>query len=74
MLTEDQQLAILWLYVDGTEVVAAYKNFSSQYYSTYGYSAGLSLTYSFDLTAASDDVANGKFSNWTGAISLKWRL
>lgn len=62
------------LYVDGTEVEAAYKNFSSQYYSTYGYATfPISLAYSFDLTAASDDIANGKFSNWTGAKEIKWQ-
>ena len=63
------------LYVDGTEVQNAYKNFSSQYYSTYGYGVfPITLAYSFDLTAASDDVANGKFSNWTGAKEIKWRV
>ena len=62
------------LYVDGTEVSSAYKNFSSQYYSTYGYAEfPVCLAYSFDLTAASDDVAYGKFSNWTGAKEIKWR-
>jgi len=62
------------LYVDGTEVDTAYKNFSSQYYSTYGYAEfPISLTYSFDLTAASDDIVNGKFSNWTSAKEIKWR-
>lgn len=63
------------LYVDGTEVQNAYKNFSSQYYSTYGYGIfPITLAYSFDLTAASDDVANGKFSNWTGAKEIKWQV
>lgn len=63
------------LYVDGTEVQNAYKNFSSQYYSTYGYAVfPISLAYSFDLTAASDDIANGKFSNWTGAKEIKWQV
>ena len=61
------------LYVDSTEVQNAYKNFSSQYYTTYGYAEfPVSLTYSFDLTATSDDIANGKFSNWTGAKEIKW--
>ena len=61
------------LYVDSTEVQNAYKNFSSQYYSTYGYAEfPVSLTYSFDLTSASDDIANGKFSNWTGPKEIKW--
>jgi len=63
------------LYVDGTEVDTAYKNFSSQYYSTYGYAGfPICLAYSFDLTAASDDIANGKVSNWTGAKEIKWRV
>jgi len=63
------------LYVDGTEVQNAYKNFSSQYYSTYGYAVfPISLAYSFDLTAASDDITNGKFSNWTGAKEIKWQV
>tara|TARA_R100000278_G_scaffold25006_1_gene23090 strand:+ start:13275 stop:13859 length:585 start_codon:yes stop_codon:yes gene_type:complete len=63
------------LYVAGTEVEAAWKSFSSQYYSTYGYAVfPISLAFSFDLTAASDDIANGKFSNWTGAKEIKWMV
>lgn len=61
------------LYVGGTQVSNAYKNFSSQYYSSYGYSTfPICLRYVFDLTAGSDDVANGKFSTWTDAREIKW--
>jgi len=61
------------LYVDSTQVTAAFKTFSSQYYSSYGYATfPITLTYTFDLTATSDDITNGKFSSWTGAKEIKW--
>jgi|TARA_R110000803_G_scaffold126186_1_gene193652 hypothetical protein len=61
------------LYVDSTQVTAAFKTFSSQYYTSYGYATfPITLTYTFDLTATSDDITNGKFSSWTGAKEIKW--
>ena len=62
------------LYVDSTEVQAAYINFAS----SYGYSSSYEyailqgrMRFVFDLTAASDDIANGKFSNWTTGKTIK---
>lgn len=60
------------LMVDGTEVTPAYKNFASNYYSTYHHgNFPCSVFYVFDLTAASDDAANGKFSSWTSNKTIK---
>jgi len=61
------------LLVDGTEVIPAYKNYSSNYASTNWHHANLhtSVYYVFDLTASSDDAANGKFSSWSSAKALK---
>lgn len=60
-------------YIDDVEVSAAWKNFSAQYYSSYGYAVfPIVLAYTLDLTASSDDIANGKISNWTSAKTLKW--
>lgn len=60
------------LMVDGTEVNPAYKNFASNYYSSYHHgNFPCSVFYVFDLTAASDDVANGKFSSWTSNKTIK---
>ncbi len=62
------------LYVDSTEVQAAYINFASSYGYTSGYAYGVCqgrMRFVFDLTAASDDVANGKFSNWTSGKTIK---
>ena len=60
------------LLVDGTEVVPAYKNFASNYNSTYHHgNFPCSVFYVFDLTAASDDAANGKFSSWTSNKTIK---
>lgn len=60
------------LMVDGTEVVPAYKNFASNYYSSYHHgNFPCSVFYVFDLTAASDDVANGEFSSWTSNKTIK---
>lgn len=62
------------LYVDSTEVQAAYINFASSYGYTASYAYGVlqgRMRFVFDLTAASDDVANGKFSNWTTGKTIK---
>lgn len=60
------------LMIDNTEVIPAYKNFASNYYSTYHHgNFPCSVFYVFDLTAASDDAANGKFSSWTSNKTIK---
>lgn len=62
------------LYVDSTEVQAAYINFASSYGYTSSYAYGVyvgRMRFVFDLTAASDDIANGKFSNWTTGKTIK---
>lgn len=64
------------MYVDDNQITQAYKQFASNYFVTgssyYGY-ANLPITigFVFDLTAASDDFTNGKFSNWTTGKEIK---
>ena len=60
------------LMVDGTEVNPAYKNFASNYYSTYHHgNFPCSIFYVFDLTAAVDDAANGNFNGWASSKTIK---
>lgn len=62
------------LYVDSTEVEAAYVNLASSYGYTTSYEYAVlqgRMRFVFDLTAASDDIANGKFSNWTTGKTIK---
>lgn len=62
------------LLIDNVEVVPAYRCISSNYSGNHGHHHGHhmeSMFYNFDLTAASDDAANGKFSNWTTAKTIK---
>ena len=62
------------LLVDGTEVVPAYKCISDNYSGNHSHHHGHhmeSMFYNFDLTAASDDAANGKFASWTTAKTIK---
>lgn len=60
------------LMVDNTEVNPAYKNFASNYNSSSHHgNFPCSVFYVFDLTAATDDVANGKFSSWASNKTIK---
>ncbi len=62
------------LYVDSTEVIPAYSHFASQYKGAHSSQHGSftnTMEYVFDLNASSDDVANGKFSSWTSAKTIK---
>ena len=63
------------LEVDGTEVQQAYKQFSCNYAGSHGYNHAnhplSSVYYNFDLTAATDDVANGKFYSWTADKTIR---
>jgi len=62
------------LMVDSTEIVPAYKCISSNFSGNHSHHHGHhmeSIYYNFDLTAASDDVANGKFASWTTAKTIK---
>jgi len=62
------------LNVDSTEIIPAYSHFASQYGGSHSNSHGSftnTMEYVFDLTAASDDIANGKFSSWTSAKTIK---
>lgn len=64
------------MYVDDNQITQAYKQFSSNYYQTgssyYGYGhVPVTVGFVFDLTAASDDFPNGKFSNWTTGKEIK---
>lgn len=62
------------LLIGGTEVVPAYKCISSNYSGNHSHHHGHhmeSMYYTFDLTAASDDAANGKFASWTTGKIIK---
>lgn len=64
-----------YLYVDSTLVIPAYVDIASQY-SNSGHNHGNFLAvvqYVFDLTADSDDIANGKFASWTSDKTLQVR-
>lgn len=65
----------IYLYVDSTEVIPAYSDIASQY-SNSNHNHGnfiATVQYVFDLTAASDDIANGKFSSWTADKTIEMR-
>ena len=59
--------------VDGTDVVPASRNYSSNYASTNWHHANLELgvEWVFDCNAASNDAANGKFTSWTSAKTIR---
>lgn len=59
--------------VDGTDVVPSSRNYSSNYASTNWHHANLELgvEWVFDCNAASDDAANGKFTSWTSAKTIR---
>lgn len=62
------------LMIDNTEVVPAYKCISDNYSGSHNHHHGHhmeSMFYNFDLTASSDDAANGKFASWTTAKTIK---
>jgi len=62
------------LNIGGTEVIPAYRCISSNYSGNHGHHHGHhmeTMHYNFDLTAASDDAANGKFASWTTAKTIK---
>jgi hypothetical protein len=62
------------LMIDNVEVIPAYKCISSNYSGNHGHHHGHhpeSIFYNFDLTASSDDAANGKFASWTSAKTIK---
>jgi len=59
------------IYVDGSDVTRAFKTFSGQFYSTYGYmNQTMIMNYVFDLTASTTDASEGEFSGWTGAKEI----
>tara|TARA_R110001606_G_scaffold197226_1_gene344748 strand:- start:288 stop:872 length:585 start_codon:yes stop_codon:yes gene_type:complete len=62
------------LYVDNSQVTAAYRQLSSNHGLSASYAYGEfqgRMDFVFDLTASSDDIPNGKFSNWTTARTIK---
>jgi len=62
------------LLIDSTEVVPAYRCISDNYSGNHSHHHSHhmeTMFYNFDLTAASDDAANGKFSSWTTAKTIK---
>jgi hypothetical protein len=60
------------LLVDNTEVIPAYKNVASNYYSSYHHgNFDTSIFYVFDLTASTDNASLGQFSSWSTNKTLK---
>ncbi len=61
--------------VDGTDVLKSRKTFAGNYSGgTHHHGNHVeSVFYVFDLTASSDDVANGKFYNWNSTKTIKVR-
>ncbi len=62
------------LYVDNSQVNSAYRQLSSSdgYSTSYAYGVMQGrMDFVFDLTASSDDIPNGKFSNWTSGKTIK---
>ena len=62
------------LYLDSTEIIPAYRQCAGQYSGSHSNNhANLPMMaeYVFDLTAVSDDIANGKLAGWTSAKTIK---
>jgi hypothetical protein len=62
------------LYMDSTEVIPAYRHCAGQYSGSHSNSHAnlpMMVEYVFDLTAVSDDIANGKLAGWTSAKTIK---
>ena len=59
--------------IDGTDVVPASRQYSSNYASTNWHHANLELgiEWVIDCDAASNDAANGKFTSWTSPKTLR---
>lgn len=59
------------IYVGGSDVTEAFRTYSGNYYSNYGYNTHMfEIGYVFDLTASSDNVAAGQWSTWTGSKEI----
>jgi hypothetical protein len=59
------------MYVSGTEINEAFRTYSGNYYTTYGYNQQLmNIGYVLDLTASSDNIALGQFNGWTGSKEI----
>ena len=64
--------------IDGTRITNSNKTFSENYSGNHGHAhggRGDSLYWLFDLTAGSDNAANGEFASWTSnkTIQCKFR-
>lgn len=62
------------LYMDSTEVIPAYRQCAGQYSGSHANSHAnlpMMIEYVFDLTAYSNDIANGKLAGWTSAKTIK---
>lgn len=59
--------------IDGTDIPKSGKTYSSNYSGGTHHHGNwvTSVFYVFDLTASSDDVANGKFANWTSGKTIR---
>ena len=53
------------LFIDGTEVQPAYRCIAGGYQSNHHDNWPVEMAFVFDLTAESDDLANGKLASWT---------
>ena len=72
-VTSNSGISHFKVQVDGTDVVPASRQYSSNYASTNWHHANLELgvEWVFDCAAASDDAANGKFTSWTSAKTIR---
>lgn len=62
------------LYLDSTEIIPAYRQCAGQYSGVHTNNHAnlpMMIEYVFDLTAVSDDIANGKLAGWTSAKTIK---
>ena len=62
------------LYLDSTEIIPAYRQCAGQYSGSHSNNHAnlpMMVDYVFDLTASSDDIANGKLAGWNSAKTIK---
>ena len=62
------------LYLDSTEIIPAYRQCAGQYSGSHSNNHAnlpMMVDYVFDLTASSDDIANGELAGWTSAKTIK---
>lgn len=59
------------LFIDSTEVQPAYRSIAGGYQGSHHDNWPVEMSWTFDLTATSDDLANGKLASWTTAKRIE---